>query len=77
MFKFFLLMLLFVFCAFAAIDSTAVVNGVVVAGQVAQALAQSQGHAEVANIISVIVTAACSIISFIFGHSHGKKSVVK
>ena len=69
-------MLLFcIISVFAALDSAAVVNGVGTAGQIAQAIAQTQGQAQTANIISIVTTAVLTIISFIFGHSHGKKSV--
>ena len=68
------LLLLLIVCVALAIDSAAVVNGIQTAGQVGQAVAQTSGHSEIAGIISVIATAACTIVSFIFGHSHGRST---
>lgn len=56
------------------IDSATTVNGIGIVGQILQAIAQQQGNAAVYGIIGTLTTAICSVVSFIFGHSHGKKS---
>lgn len=69
-----LLLAVCVASVFAALDSATVVNGVGTAGQIAQAIAQAQGQAATANIISIVTVAVCSVLSFFFGHRHGKAS---
>lgn len=68
------LFLLLCVCIVLALDSAAVVNGIQNAGKVGQVVAQVSGHGDLAGIISVIATAACTIASFIFGHSHGRNT---
>lgn len=73
----FMCLLLCAMSAFAVIDSAAVVNGVTTAGTIANAIANASGHSAWTNVISTVVTCVCSILAFIFGHSHGKRTVIK
>jgi hypothetical protein len=53
-------------------DSATTVNAVSVAGQVASGIAQASGNTETASLIQSTVSAILIILSYIFGHRHGK-----
>ena len=59
------------------IDSATALTALTIAGKTASQLADMQGQAGTANLIAVIAGAVCSVVSFIFGHSHGKKAAKK
>jgi hypothetical protein len=69
-----LFIILFLVCPlFAALDSAATVNGIQHAGKVAEFIANITGHNTAAQFIGLVIAAAVPVVSFIFGHSHGKK----
>jgi len=60
-----------------ALDSATTVNAVATASTMAQAVANATNHTEVVGLINSITTVIISIISYIFGHRHGSKTVKK
>ena len=71
-----LFIILFLVCPiFAAIDSATAVNGLELAGKLTTVISNITGHASFGQIVTLALAAIVPIVSFIFGHVHGKKSV--
>jgi hypothetical protein len=79
MLRYFLMFcLIFLVCPlFAAIDSAATVTGINLAGKLAEVIANLTGHSGTGQLITLVLAAVVPIVSFIFGHAHGKKSAMK
>jgi phosphoheptose isomerase len=56
------------------IDSSAAVNAVQIAGQVAAGIATATNNEQVVSLITQVTTVVLTILAFIFGHKHGKSS---
>ena len=56
------------------IDSASTVNAVQIGGAIASGIANVTGNMQTGSIVSQVVTVVVALLSFIFGHSHGKRS---
>jgi hypothetical protein len=77
--KVFSLLILFVLVVmvcplFAALDSAQTVNGIELAGKLATVISNITGHSQIGTIITLALAAIVPIVSFIFGHAHGKSA---